>query len=71
MHRAGNARMQASGRPARGTNDAAPVLPECQLASTMKPLLKISLVLLVAIMAGNRIADALYGARAKLRRTGA
>lgn len=37
----------------------------------MKPLLKISLVLLVAIMAGNRIADALYGARAKLRRTGA
>lgn len=55
----------------RGTNDASPKLLERQLAPTMKSLCKISLVVLVAVMAGNRIANALYDARAKLRRPGA
>lgn len=34
----------------------------------MKPLLKISLVVLVAVLAGNQIADYLYDLRAKVRR---
>jgi hypothetical protein len=34
----------------------------------MKPIFKISLVALVAVLAGNRIADYLYDTRRKLRR---
>lgn len=34
----------------------------------MKPILKISLVVLVAVLAGNRITDFLCGARPKQQR---
>jgi hypothetical protein len=53
--------------PRRGMLDARRPL-RTSLGPSMKPIFKISLVALVAVLAGNRIADYLYDTRRKLRR---